>query len=131
MSTQRVNVLAWFSVLGGPVAWATQHVAGFGIAQAQCNPGVGQIPVHPLDAAFSAVALAVAVCAEGSSIWLFVRTGQSREVRSKVLRGFGGEPPVARLQFLAVVGIVGNLLAILIIVFTGVAAPLHAICRQS
>ena len=28
----------WFGLLGAPLAWATQHITGYGLSEAACSP---------------------------------------------------------------------------------------------
>jgi hypothetical protein len=46
-------------------------------------------------------------------------------------RGDGSPPPVGRVQFLSMVGLTVNVLALAIIVLDGVGAPLLTVCQQS
>jgi hypothetical protein len=125
------SLLVWFAVGGGACAWAAQHVVGIGFGWAECNqPGRG-IPVHAGQAVAAAVAAAVTLASMGVGAWLFRHTYQVGDVFGEERRGDGATPPVGRIHFLALVGLVVNLLVLAIIVMDGIGAPLLSMCQQA
>ena len=125
--------LLWFGVLGGGLAWAGQHVAGYGFSLARCIP-TGTGSVLALSAWQVAIAVGAAVinlAAMGVCVWVFKRTFSVDDVAGQERRGDGSVPPIGRIHFLAIVGIVVNFLALAIIVLDGVGAPLLTSCMQS
>ena len=122
----------WFGVLGGPVAWAVQFVINLWFTYAQCSPtGRWQLPIRWWQVGLSIGALATGLAATAVCVGLYRSTSRIEGMTTTVRRGFGGAPPVARIHFLAVVGLTVNFLTITIIVMTGVGAPLLTVCRQS
>lgn len=127
------SVLVWFGAAGGAFAWAGVHVAGIETSWNRCIPtGTGsmlslsawQIVIAGSGAVIALAALAVA-------LWLFLRTFRIGDVAGMERRGDGAAPPTGRLQFLAMVGLTVNFLALMIIVLDGVGAPLLTACQQS
>lgn len=127
------NTLLWFGVLGGAAAWATQFLANLFFTFAQCDQPVQRwmLPVHSWEIGLSVLALAVGLSATAVSLTIFVRTGRVDDVSAKEREGRGTQPPLGRVHFLAMVGLLVNFLALAIIVMTGVGAPLLPVCQQS
>jgi hypothetical protein len=133
MKRRPSNRLVWFAVLGGAGAWAVQFVINLAFSFAQCNAPAGrwQLPVHGWEIVVSAVAVAIALAAEGVSLWLYLRTFNLDHIAEAERRGEGAAPPTGRINFLAMVGLTVNFLALAIIVMTGIGAPLLPVCQQS
>jgi heme/copper-type cytochrome/quinol oxidase subunit 2 len=122
VNIRRFNFLIWFGILGGPMAWAGVHVAGYAFGLAQCDDPASrwQLPVHAWDVAFAAAGVTIAVVAEAVCVWIFRRT-----------RTEDNDPPVARLHFLSVIGLTVNPLALAIMVMTGIGTSFLSLCHQS
>lgn len=125
--------MVWFGVLGGAGAWVAQFVANLAFTWAQCNAPAGRwhLPVRAWQIGLSAVAVAVGLVSMGVALWLYLYTYQFKHVPEAERRGSGSPPPTGRINFLAVVGLTVNLLALAIMVMTGIGAPLLTVCRQS
>jgi hypothetical protein len=133
MSSPPSDRLVWFGVLGGACAWAVQFVANLFLSFAQCNAPAGRwsVPVHGWQIGLSVAAILVALAAEGVSLWLYLRTYRLDHVAEAERHGEGTAPPTGRINFLAVVGLTVNFLALAIIVMTAIGAPLLPVCQQS
>ena len=132
MSWPPSNLVVWFGVLGGPVAWAVQFVANLYFTFAQCGRGGRwQLPLHPWNIGLSVGALAIGLAAIAVCLRLYRHTSEMGPMAAIVRRGFGGQPPAGRIHFLAVVGLTVNFLALTIVVMTGIGAPLLVFCQQS
>jgi hypothetical protein len=92
----------------------------FGLAQCDQPAGRWHLPVHAWDLGAAAAGFVVGLSALAVSARLFFAT-----------RGADDAPPQGRVHFLAVVGLVVDLLALGIIVLDGVGTPLTALCHQS
>jgi hypothetical protein len=125
--------LVWFGVAGGAFAWAGVHVAGVGFSLRRCIPtGAGALfSLSPWQIGIAAAGALVALSAIGVSVWMFVHTFRIGDVAGMERRGDGSPPPVGRVQFLSMVGLTVNFLALAIIVLNGVGAPLLTACQQS
>jgi hypothetical protein len=127
------NRLAWFGVLGGPLAWAVQFVVNLFFTFAQCNAPAGRwsLPVRGIEIGLSAAAVAVGLLSAGVSLWIYLYTYQFRHVAAQERRGEGSPPPTGRLNFLGVIGLTVNFLSLAIMIMTGIGAPLLSVCQQS
>lgn len=127
------TLLVWFGVAGGAFAWAAVHVAGYGGSLRRCIPtGTGSgLALSAWQIAIAAAGAVITLAATAVCVWLFLRTFRIDDVAGKERRGDGAAPPVGRIQFLAMVGLTVNFLALAIIVLDGVGAPLLTACQQS
>jgi hypothetical protein len=125
--------VVWFAVLGGALAWAVQFAVNLMLTWARCNSPAGRstLPLHTLEIITSAVAVAIGASAMGLSLWLYLYTYQFKHVPVAERRGEGSPAPTGRVNFLAVVGLTVNFLALAIMIMTGIGAPLLSVCRQS
>jgi hypothetical protein len=125
------TALIWFGVLGGPVAWGAQFIANLFLTFAQCNTDPRrQLPLHAWELGLSIAAATVAAAAEGVSVHVFCRT-RVDDIAEQELRGEGSVPPVGRINFLAMIGLLTNFLSFAIIAMTAIGAPLLTMCQQS
>jgi amino acid transporter len=134
MNFRAPSWLVWFAVAGGAVAFAIQFVTGIAFGWAQCEQGGAErwhLPVHAWQAGVAAGAFVVALGSLATSVWLFRRTYKVGDVFGEERRGDGAPPPVGRIQFLAQVGLVVNLLILVLIALDGIGAPLHQLCQQA
>ena len=127
------TAVVWFGVAGGAFAWAAVHVAGYGGSLRRCPArGTGvAFPLHAWQIAIAAGGAVIALAAIAVSAWMFLRTFRVGDVAGMERRGDGSPPPVGRIQFLSMVGLTVNFLALAIIVLDGVGAPLLTACQQS
>jgi hypothetical protein len=134
MKTRSNNALLWFGILGGPLGWAAQFVASYWFALAQCDPPVPRwrLPLHAWEIGLACGGLVVGAVATVVSLRILLRSYRvDTDVLQEELRGIGSEPPLGRVMFLAVIGLTVNLLAIPIVIITGVGAPVLTVCQQS
>ena len=126
-------VLVWFGVAGGAFAWAAVHVAGYEASLSRCIPtGTGSVePLGAWQIAIAACGAVIVLASIGVCVWMFLHTFRVGDVAGMERRGDGSPPPVGRIQFLSMVGLTVNLLALAIIVLDGVGAPLLTACQQS
>lgn len=128
----RSNLLVWFGVLGGSVAWAVQFVTSLFLTFFDCGAEAhGTVQLHPIQVGLGVAAIIIGLVSTTVAAWLYRDTRRAREMSLKVIRGFGGEPPLARVHFLAIVGLTVNFLSLAIIVMTTIGGPELLNCRQS
>ena len=122
MKSRRFNLLLWFGVTGGPLAWVVHHAAGYAFGLAQCDQPTTrwQLPVHAWEIALGVGGILIALAAEAVSLKIFLDTREA-----------GDQPPAGRVHFLSVVGLTVNPLALAIMAMTAVGAPLLSVCQQS
>lgn len=117
MTRVRLELLQWYGLLGGALAWASQHVAGYFVSTAACGaPAISS----------TAPQIAIAVCAgllvlaaEGAAFVVFRATGADDPA------------PGGRLHFFAEAALLGNVLFLIIVVLTGFSSVYHLPCAQS
>lgn len=126
-SRTRLSKLAWFGVLGGPLAWALQFLFAMQLGLARCeSPNARfQFPVHTIAAILGAVGVVVGVLAELAAIAVFRATSADEHTQepSQITTG--------RLHFLAAVGITVNPPTIAICAMVAIGVPLLTLCQQS
>jgi len=124
MTRTRLELLQWFALLGGPLAWAAQHVVAFGISDAGCSVAGRQWDLHvALLQIVIAVALgAVVVAAEGAAFLVFRAT---KDVDKDA------PAPQGRLHFFAQAALLGNVLFFVIVVLNTVGTVYDLPCSQA
>jgi hypothetical protein len=116
--------LQWFGLLGAPLAWSVQLVVGYGVTEARCEPGGARwgVSVDTWEISLMIAAGAVVILAELCAVALYYAT---RDVP------YDGPAPVGRRQFFVAASSFGNVLFLMIILLSGIAAVEHMPCRQS
>jgi hypothetical protein len=126
-SQGRLNRLAWFGVLGGPVAWAAQFLFAmqFGLARCESPNERFQFSVHTISVVLGAAGVLVGVLAELAAIAVFraTHTDQHSQQAADITTG--------RLHFLAAVGMTVNPLTLTICAMVTVGVPFLGLCHQS
>jgi hypothetical protein len=109
----------WLGVFGAPGAWALQHVSGYALTEATCGDAGWHVNLDAWTIAVSAGAALVAVAA-----------GTAAALTYRATRAAGEEPPVARIRFLAVIGIAIAPLFLAMILMSGLGTLFLDHCRQ-
>jgi hypothetical protein len=118
--------LAWLGCLGPPALWATQHVAGYLVALADCPDNtVGprwNVPVNTVTIILGATtALLTLLCGAGAVVaWRATRDEDDDD-----------KPPAGRIHFLSVIGMTITPLFFAIIVMSSAGAIVFQECVQS
>ena len=116
--------MQWFGLLGAPLAWTVQLVLGFGVTEARCGVGGSRWGVE---------------CRHlGDHVDGRGRCGRDRR---RALRdalyyatrevAYDGPAPIGRRHFFVAASSLGNVLFLVIILLSGIAAVEHVACRQS
>ena len=117
MTRLRLEVLQWYGLLGGALAWATQHVVGYFVSTAGCgSTGIDMKTTQILLATSAGVMI---LAAETAAFAVFRATSPD------------APPPSGRLHFFAQAALLGNVLFLLVVVLTGVGSVDHLPCAQS
>jgi hypothetical protein len=124
MTRTRLELLQWFALFAGPLAWATEHVVGYGISDASCHVAGTQ---WGLDATVLQIVLAVLTVIVVIAAWLaaFVAFRETRTVDDYT------PGPLGRIRFFAQAALLGNVLFFVIVVLDGVSTVHDLPCRQS
>ena len=121
---RRLEVLQWFGVLAGAVAWGAALVFGYGLTETRCNSGSTGWDVALLGwvGALTGFAAAVMVCAALASVSVLVLT---REV------SYEDDPPVGRIRFFAIAALIANVLFLVMVVLYAAGSIANDPCRQA
>ena len=116
---RRSGVLLGFAVLGAPLAWAVQHVTGFGLTEAACTDAGHGVALDAWTIVVTASGAAVALLAEIAAIAVFRAT-----------RDAGDDPPAGRAHFLSIIAMTIAPLFLLMMLMSGLGSVFLANCRQ-
>ena len=124
MTRIRLELLQWFGLFGGALAWATQQVVGYGISDSGCGIAGRQwgLPVTTLQVVVGAAAGAITISAWTAAFVAF------RETRAVDENAPG---PAGRIHFFAQAALLGNVLFLVIIVLAVVSTVYQLPCRPS
>lgn len=124
---RRLSRLAWFGVLGGPIAWAAQFLFAMQLGLARCeSPDARfQFPVHTISLVLGGIGVLAGVLAELAAIAVFRATSADLHSQRAL------EVTTGRLHFLAAVGMTVNPLTLTICAMVAVGVPLLGLCIQS
>lgn len=117
MTRLRLELLQWYALFGGALAWASQHVAGYFISTAACGSPAISSSTAQIVVALCAGALILA--AEGAALAVFRATTPD------------DPPPGGRLHFFAQAALLGNVLFLAIVALTALGSVYHLPCAQS
>ena len=130
MTYRPSNLLVWFAVGGGAVAWAVQFVAGLAFSFAGCNASSSQTAARPWQVGLASAGFIVGVASAAAAVMIFRRTYRIGDRVGEERRGDGSAPPLGRIHFLSIVGLTVNLLVLMIMVLDAVGTGLHS-CMQA
>jgi hypothetical protein len=124
MTRTRLELLQWFGLLGGALAWATQQVVGFGISDSACKVAGSRwgLDAALLQTIVATVAGLIVLAAWGAA-WLAFR--ETRSVHKDA------PGPAGRIHFFAQAALLGNVLFLVVVVLSGVSTVYHLPCRQA
>ncbi|HEV7640272.1 MAG TPA: hypothetical protein VGO39_05375 [Gaiellaceae bacterium] len=124
MTRTRLELLQWFALFAGPLAWATHHVLGYWISDASCHVAGAQ---WGLDPAVLQTVLAVLAGIVVVAAWLaaFVAFRETRTVDDYT------PGPLGRIRFFAQAALLGNVLFFVIVVLDGVSTVHDLPCHPS
>lgn len=111
----REAFLLWFGVLGGPLAWGTQLVVGYGLEEIACSNGTASNSIWGLGVE-SAIWIVNAVTAATALLAGIA----ARRARRAAARGSWPDPR-GRASFMGTVGLLASGLFLLLIVVGSVA----------
>jgi hypothetical protein len=124
MTRTRLEILQWFALFGGPLAWATQHVVGYGISDAGCHVAGTQWDLHAslLQIVVAAALGSVVLAAEAAALVVF---------RATKAVGKDEPGPEGRLHFFAQAALLGNALFFVIVLLNTIGSVYHLPCGQA
>jgi len=110
--------LQWFGLFGAALTWTAQLVIGFGVGVARCGPAnaVLGVDVRAWQLTLMAAGVVLVLLAEAAAL---ATLWETRAVE------YDDPAPDGRRHFFAVAAVLGNLLFLVAIVLSGVAAIVH------
>lgn len=133
-SLRTLSGIQWVGALAAPLAWAAQHVVGYGIGQAVCrsggmNWGVG-FDVWQLT--LLACAGLVVVVAEVAAVAVFLATRGTNTGDGPAGEGrWSAAVPYTRIHFFALTAMILNILFLTAMLLDGLGSVFAVICAQS
>jgi len=124
MTRFRPELLQWYGLFGGALVWACQLVVGFGVTLADCSAAGNRwgIDVVTWEIVLMVVGATLTVVAEAAAVSVYVATSDAE---------YDGPPPHGRRHFFAEAAMLGNVLFLMAILLSGIAAIVHAPCHQA
>ena len=116
-------MLQWVGLLAGAAVWAAAHVVGYGVTEASCNSGGGELgdPLRPLAGARDGPRRG-ARARRG-------RRGAGRD-RADARSSYEDAPPLGRIRFFALAALVANVIFTVACSSTRSASIFNVACRQ-
>lgn len=117
-----IEARVWFGLLAGPAAWTIEHVFGYGLSEAACQPGGGASTsaFHVGAALLSGIGALIAVAG------LLAGISVLRDTES-----YEDPPPGGRRRLLAAMAVAVSTLMIVLMLMSGVGALAVDGCRTS
>jgi hypothetical protein len=134
MSTRRLSVVQWVGVVVAPLAWAAQHVVGYGVGEARCEVGGLHwgIGYDTWQLAIMSAAALLVLASEAAAIHVFLATRETNYGDGPPGAGrWGGATPYTRLHFFATAAMVANVLFFTVVLMDGLLSTFASLCAQS
>ena len=121
MTRVRLELLQWYALLGGALAWTFEHVCGYFVGVAGCSTSVGHWHVNLglWESLLAAVALAGVLAAEAAAVLVYRAT-------AAVDKDAPG--PDGRMHFFAQAALLGNVLFFMLVVLDSAGVLYHSNC---
>lgn len=120
--TRRVETLIWVGLFAAPVAFATEHIAGWLISEGDCAGNIGGVDFRTTVAVITAVAALAAAAGIAASLTAY-----------RAVKGTDNDapPPDGRVWLMSICGIVVSSLLFILILLGGSGALLLGHCQGS
>jgi hypothetical protein len=131
---RQLSVAQWVGVVVAPLAWAAQHVVGYGVGEARCEIGGLHwgIAYDTWQLAILAGAGLLVVISEAAAVTVFLATRETNYGDGPSGDGrWGGVVPYSRLHFFATAAMVANVLFLAVILMDGLTSTIDSLCVQS
>jgi hypothetical protein len=114
-------MLMWLGVVAAPVAWGIEHIFGWGVSEANCDPGRVAGTFNVWAGVLSGAAAGLALGGLAAAIFAF------RAVKDV---DQDADPPSGRIRLMSIFGLVVSPIFFVMIVLTGAGALLLGHCHQ-
>ena len=131
---RQLSVVQWIGVVVAPLAWASQHVVGYGVGEARCSVAGAQwgISYDTWQLAIMAAAVVLILVSEAAAVTVFLETRATNYGDGPPGDGrWAGAVPYTRLHFFAVTAMVANVLFLAIVLLDGLGSVFSTLCAQS
>jgi hypothetical protein len=115
-------MLMWAGVGAAPLAWGVEHIFGWGVSEANCDPGRVAGAFSTWAGVLCGVAAVVALGGLTAAILAF------RAVKDDA--GQDSDPPPGRIWLMSIFGLIVSPIFFTMIVLTGAGALLLGHCHQ-
>jgi hypothetical protein len=120
MSRTRLEVLQWYALLGGALAWTAEHVLGYFVSDGGCRARVAHAALW--GGVLTGFGVLAVLAAQAAAITVYRATSDV---------GHDAPGPEGRLRFFAVAALVGNVLFLMLVGLDGLGSLTHLPCVQS
>ena len=123
MTRYRLELLQWYALFGGSLAWAAQHVASFAIGDAGCHVVDRQwgLPLATLQTFVCVAAILLILAAEAAAYVVYRETSAATK---------DSPGPAGRMHFFAQASLVGNVLMLALVALQFAGTLYHLPCHQ-
>jgi hypothetical protein len=122
MTRIRLEILQWYALIGGALAWTAEHVLGYFVSAAGCSTSVGHWHVNLglWESLLTVAALSGVLAAEAAALVVFRATAAVDD---------DAPGPDGRMHFFAQAALLGNVLFFMLVLLDGAGVLYHANCR--
>jgi hypothetical protein len=131
---RQLSVVQWVGVVVAPLAWAGQHVVGYGTGEARCSVTgmTWGISYDVWQLAIMTSAGILILLSEAAAVTVFLATRETNYGDGPPGAGrWGGAVPYSRLHFFGTAAMVANVLFLTVIFMSGLGSVFSTLCAQS
>ena len=131
---RQLSVVQWIGVVAAPLAWAGQHVVGYGTGEARCSVTgmTWGISYDVWQLAIMTSAGILILLSEAAAVTVFLATRDTNYGDGPPGAGrWGGAVPYSRLHFFGTAAMVANVLFLTVIFMSGLGSVFSTLCAQS
>lgn len=124
MTRVRLELLQWYALLGGALAWTAEHVLGYFVGVAGCSTSVGHwhVSLGLWESLLTAATIAGVLAAEAAALLVY---------RATLAVDEDAPGPAGRMHFFAQAALLGNVLFFMLVVLDGAGVLYHTNCALS
>jgi uncharacterized membrane protein YesL len=118
----RLELLQWFALFGGALAWTASHVLGYFVAVGGCDAAVAywHLNIVLWESLLMVLALGGVLAAQAAAVTVYRATANLDE---------DAPGPAGRMHFFAQAALLGNVLFFMLVVLDAAGVLFHSNCR--
>jgi hypothetical protein len=122
VTRNRLEVLQWYALFGGALAWTGEHVLGYFVSVASCSASVAYWHVSLVlwESILTAASLGGVLAAGAAAVVVY---------RATATVDHDAPGPDGRMHFFAQAALLGNVLFFMLVVLDGASVLYHSNCR--